>query len=312
MKRSPSPKTKKDKDRTPSAPPQNAPTLREIQDRFQAAILEGGDGIFEILLDNSRTTRATLFGVYQHAYASRLIDILQGEYEILAAYCGEEHFETLARAYIAACPSHTQNARWFGSRLPGFLTSAEMYAKRPQLAEIARIEKALSDAFDATDAPVLDAAGLTRYPPEKWGSLSFAPHPSATRLDLTTNAFAIWKALKNGETPPKSALVPAIEHLIVWRQATAPVIRAMGAEETMMWTEACRGVRFEVLCEMVATFDDPDNAALRAAGHLQGWLTTHLLTSASLVQRPKRKSHAPVESTPRKTARRPAKSQPGA
>jgi len=36
----------------------------------------------------------------------------------------------------------------------------------------------------------------------------------------------------------------------------------------MLWDEAARGVRFGVLCEMAATYDDPDRAALHAAGYL--------------------------------------------
>jgi hypothetical protein len=55
----------------------------------------------------------------------------------------------------------------------------------------------------------------------------------------------------------------------------------MPYEEAMMWIEASRGARFGVLCEMLATFDDPDGAALRAAGYLQGWLEAEMLSAAN-------------------------------
>ncbi len=48
----------------------------------------------------------------------------------------------------------------------------------------------------------------------------------------------------------------------------------------MLWDEAANGVRFGMLCEMAATYDDPDGAAARAAGYLQGWIASGLLTSA--------------------------------
>ena len=44
------------------------------------------------------------------------------------------------------------------------------------------------------------------------------------------------------------------------------------AEEAMMWDEAAKGVRFGVLCEMVATFAGEDEAELRAASYLKGWV----------------------------------------
>ncbi len=285
------------------------PALSEIQDRLQAAILSGDESILATILDSSRTTRRTLFGVYQNAYAGRLIEILQHEYEILQSYCGDDQFRALAEAYVAACPSRSQNARWFGTRLPEFLAGSETYSNHPEFADIAAIEKAVSDAFDATDASVLGFEGLAQYPPGAWGRLAFAPHPSVTRLDTKSNAFAIWKALKDNEMPPPSAMLSLPEHLIVWRQDTTPRVRVMGGEETMMWSEACRGVRFEVLCEMLATYDDPENAAMRAAGYLQGWLSTHMLTSAAITKPQKRKSATNVERPAKKPARRAAESK---
>ncbi|MFN0217214.1 MAG: putative DNA-binding domain-containing protein [Hyphomicrobium sp.] len=259
----------------------NAPTLKEIQDSLQAAILTGDDAILATILDNSRTSRDTLFGVYRIAYVGRLVEILQTEYALLHAYCGDEEFGRFARAYIAANPSRSQNARWVGVRLPAFL--ADHVPELPQFAELAGIEKAVSDAFDAADAPVIGLPDMAAFPPDAWGRLAFAPHPSATHLDAATNAFAIWKALKDDEAPPALATLRQPDRLIIWRQKLAPMARVMGAEETMMWTEACRGVRFDVLCEMLATFDDPDTAAVRAAGYLQGWLATEMLTSAKHV-----------------------------
>jgi hypothetical protein len=60
------------------------------------------------------------------------------------------------------------------------------------------------------------------------------------------------------------------------------MVRAMADEEAMMWIEASRGTRFDVLCELLAIYDDAGNAAVRAAGYLQGWLTTEMLASAEL------------------------------
>jgi hypothetical protein len=90
-----------------------APTLAELQSAFQRAVISGDDDIMNSILDNSRTNRAVLFGVYRHAYVSRLIDIVRNDHRLLHAYLGDEAFSKIARAYIAARPSHTQNGRWF-------------------------------------------------------------------------------------------------------------------------------------------------------------------------------------------------------
>jgi hypothetical protein len=259
-----------------------SPGLAALQQSFQSAILTGDTAILDTLLDTSRTTRHTLFNVYRGGYAARLIGVLRTEYPLLGDYCGDEEFEVLARAYIAAHPSRTPNARWFGAELPAFLAAAEPYGEHAELAELASIEKALSEAFDAKDAPVLSLGGLARFPAGEWGNLVFSPHPAATRLDLSSNAFTIWQALSADETPPPPAALPSARHLLIWRQDGMSAIRALGDEEAMMWAEAARGLSFGALCEMIATFDTPQTAALRAAGYLQCWLNTQALTSARM------------------------------
>ena len=53
--------------------------------------------------------------------------------------------------------------------------------------------------------------------------------------------------------------------VLVWRQQTTPMFRELPVEEAMMWDEATNGIPFGVLCEMLATYDDPDSAAARGA-----------------------------------------------
>jgi hypothetical protein len=144
----------------------------------------------------------------------------------------------------------------------------------------------VADAFDSTDAPVLGLADLARVPSGLWGQMIFRPHPSAALLRNVTNAFAIWKSLKDGNTPSQAAPLADPESVMIWRQGLVPMVRVMPYEEAMMWTEASRGVRFDVLCELLAAFDAPEGAAARAAGYLQGWLTSELLTSAETQDRP--------------------------
>lgn len=255
-----------------------APTLSEMQAAFQQAVMHGDDTVLNELLDNSRTNRNVLFGVYRHAYAARLIEVLRNDHPLLHAYLGDEAFIEVAKAYVAACPSQNQNARWFSHRLPEFLS--ETHPDAPQLGELAALERALNDAFDALDTEPLALSDLAAVPPEQWSDLVFSAHPSAYRLALFSNAHALWIALKNDETPPPVELRMRPESVIVWRHETTPKVRRMPDEEAMMWTEAMNSVPFGSLCELVAVYDDPDTAPLRAAQHLQGWILSGLLAKS--------------------------------
>jgi len=255
--------------------------LARQQSEFQRGILAGDDGILTEILDSPRESRQGLFGVYRYAYRSRLVEAMRNDHELLHRYLGDETFDEMGHAYVKARPSEHPNLRWFAQGLPDFLKSHEPYSDHPVLADLAALEKALNDAFDARDGAVLTLAAMAGFAPEVWNDLVFEAHPTAVRIDLSTNAAAIWMALKNEETPPDAEPLADYARLLIWREDTTPMFRELMPEEAMMWDEAANGIPFGVLCEMLATYDDPDSAAARGAGYLHGWITTGLLTAAS-------------------------------
>lgn len=252
-------------------------SLRELQESFQRGILAGDDAVLAEVKDSDKEKREVLFGVYRNAYVARLAEILAEDYEQVHAYLGDDRFARLATAYIAANPSDQRSARWFGRHFPAFVEQNETYAKRPEVAELAALEKALADAFDGPNAEPLRIEELAALPPEVWPWLVFQPHPTARRLTFATNAADIWCALKEETAPPKPKTLPEPQAVVVWRQDFMARFRLLSPEEAMMWGEAAKEVRFGVLCEMVATFAGEDGAELRAASYLKGWVDTGTL-----------------------------------
>jgi hypothetical protein len=258
--------------------------LAALQDQFQKALLSGDDRILLSISDSQRERRDVLFRVYRQAYTQRLVEFVENDHELLHKYLGDEIFRKMAQAYAAAYPSHDHNARYFCIHVPQFLRTVEPYKSQPQLSELAALEKALNDAFDAADAPVLTLADLGRLPPEDWSRLTFKPHPSALRIDCYTNAPDIWLSLKEEREPPKVQHLEEPARVLVWRQDT-PKFRLLGTEEAMMWDEAAKRSNFGTLCKLVATFGGLDGAEARAAGYLQGWISSGLLSEANLDRR---------------------------
>jgi hypothetical protein len=252
--------------------------LRALQESFQRGILAGDDSILAEVNDSAKEKRKVLFGVYRSAYVARLAEILGEDYEQLHAYLGDQSFARLVKAYIAANPSDQRSARWFGRHLPAFVRESETYAKHQEVAEIAALEKALADAFDGPDAAPLDISALAALAPEAWPGLVFKPHPAAIRLTFKTNAAEIWSALKSETAPPQAQALPEPQAILIWRQEFMARFRPLSPEEAMMWDEAAKGVRFSLLCEMVATYAGEDEAELRAALYLKGWVDMGMLT----------------------------------
>jgi hypothetical protein len=172
--------------------------LKDFQDRFQRAILEGNDAILDSLTDGARETKVNLLQVYRDGYVLRLIDVVGNDHEHLRGYLGEPEFRAMASEYIAANPSQHPNARWFSRGLPEFLRTTEPYARTPVLAELAALERALNDAFERT-TPRVGIADLAAIPA---GACRACLDPPVGSASASTNAGAIWVALKAEESPP--------------------------------------------------------------------------------------------------------------
>lgn len=251
-------------------------TLAELQDTFQRAILSGDDAVLAEIVDTSKERRDVLFSVYRNAYALRLAEVLASDYELLKAYMGCDAFDLMARTYILHNPSGTPNARWYGAKLPAFLREHSPYKEQAELSELAALENALNDVFDAADMAPLTLEDLAALDAEGWTALAFTPHPAVRRLDFKTNAADIWTALKEETWPPQVRLNGETRQLLVFRPDAQAMFRPLSSEEAMMWDEAAKGVRFSVLCEMLAMFGE-DDASARAAAHLKSWIEGGLL-----------------------------------
>ena len=209
-------------------------SLKDLQESFQRGILAGDDTILAEIKDSAKEERKVLFGVYRHAYVARLAEVLADDYEQLHAYLGDAGFAKFAKSYIAAHPSDRKSARDFGRHVPEFLKADAGFAKHPELAEIARLEKALADAFDGPDAEPLKLAKLAEIAPELWAKLIFAPHPTAIRLTFTTNAADIWSALREDTAPPQPrapARAASDPRLAARRDGTLPAAWRGGSDD---------------------------------------------------------------------------------
>ena len=152
----------------------NAGSLADLQRAFQDYVLESSDAFTVQVRDTSKADRVTLLDVYRDGYALRLIEVLTIDFPGVLAMAGREGFESLTRAYIANHPSRHPSVRWFGGQLADFLATTATYDRTPALAEMARFEWALGEAFDSVDAQPVRAS-LPQSLPVKRPEMQSAP-----------------------------------------------------------------------------------------------------------------------------------------
>jgi len=253
-------------------------SLAELQASFQRAVIDGDESVLGLFKAPPRDSRNVRLGVYRHAYSARLVEFIENDFEKLRLFMGPERFTQMARDYAASHTSDHPNARWYSRHLPEFLATDDRYGQSTALGDLAALELAINDAFDAEDAESFTLNDLSSVPVENFASASFAASPSLRRLATGTNVGELWPLLDADMTD-----VPAVQRLeqpaelLVWRQDLSSHFRELTAEEAMAVDAMREGVPFGVLCEMIAFMDDPDTAATRAANYLRNWIDGGLI-----------------------------------
>ena len=241
------------------------PDLRELQAAFWRSLTSGSPEAS--LLGRIRSTPALRaderFEIYARMYRDRVVDALREDFPRVAAILGDERFKALAASYLATHPSAHPSLRHVGRELPSFI--ARSATGLPAfLADLARLEWARGDAFDAPDVGPLGLDDLRAVSPEDWGGLRFALVPAATVLVADWPVHEIWEA---GE----GAVLPGRTAVRVWRKGFAVYHAAMDGPEETALRHVRAGEPFATICEVLETPDE-------AAGLLLRWVEDGLIT----------------------------------
>lgn len=246
--------------------------LAATEAHFQDYVLTGNPAIDGEIDGNGAEFRNSRLAIYRDAYRLRLIEVLGNDYDVLHAYLGDESFDTLAGQYVAAHPSTFRNVRWFAGRMAEFLDATPRYADHPELGELARFEWSLGLAFDSPDEDPVQFEEVAAVPPEAWADLRLRPHPSLRRMDLHTNAVAIWKAIGDEADPPAAENFTRPVAWAIWRKQHSPFFRSMDDDEAWALGALLAQASFGEICTGLCEWVAEDAAAARAAGLLRGWV----------------------------------------
>ena len=246
--------------------------LAATEAQFQDHVLAGDSAIAGEIDGGSEEFRDARLSIYRDAYRLRLTEVLGNDYEVLHSYLGDELFNDLAAGYIAAHPSTFRNVRWFGGMMAQFLGAAPRYAEHPELAELARFEWTLGQAFDSQDEEAVRFENVAAVPPEAWAELRFRAHSSLKTVATATNAVAIWKDIGAETAPASAALLAEPVTWAIWRKQHSPFFRSLPNDEAWALNAMLSLASFGEICTGLCEWMAQEEAAPRAASLLRGWV----------------------------------------
>jgi hypothetical protein len=269
-------------------PPELALAQRRLRrviadpDGVVPALAEAAEGerraLLTLLSDARGVSGVRRLEVYANAYAARIEAVLAEGFPALRALLGEPLFRDLVTAYLMAHPPRHPSIRRAGDDLPAWLAGAAAAGafrrRAPCAPDLAALEAALLDAFDAPDAPVLTREALGALPPERWAGLRLAFAPGVRLLRLAWPVVRLVAARERGE--PLPAIDPRFADTLVWRSGERVLRREPGADEAEALAAAIAGEPFGAVCERVADRSGEAEAPVLAASWLAGWVEAGL------------------------------------
>lgn len=203
-------------------------------------------------------------GIYAHMYVARLLEVLEGEYPTLRQVLGPERFEAACRGFIAKHPSRSRLLNGFSARFPDYLAKTLPRTNRNGLAvDIARIERAMEDVFDAPAADPLTAAEFAAV----GETTRLRVNPALVLLELRYPANAWMNALRRGERPriPR----PKATQVIVFRRSFQVLRRDQEPEQFRLLRALAVGK--PLAAAIRASIGRRAGSADRVAKRLRGW-----------------------------------------
>ncbi|HEV8121716.1 MAG TPA: DNA-binding domain-containing protein, partial [Candidatus Polarisedimenticolia bacterium] len=176
-----------------TAPEGVGPGLEELVRRGRAA---SGD-LEAMIAGDARLPAADRLDIYANMYFFRLLDCLKEDYPRLLEAIGPDRFHNLATDYLLAYPSAHPSLRYLGARLPDFLEAHALGSEAECLVDLARLEWARADLFDAADAPLLTRDLLARLSEEQAAGLRLRLVPAFRLLRLDHDAPRLWRELRD-------------------------------------------------------------------------------------------------------------------
>ena len=155
------------------------------------------DDLAEVILPSPTLRPEERLAIYQGQYPMRMRDALSGDYPGLEHFLGEEGFARFVVDYVQAYPSRSYTLNRLGDHVPEFIKARPGLKHRDFLYDLARLERAVSEAFDAEETPRLTEEQVVAVAPEAWGKARLVPIAALRLLELRYPANAYLESVKD-------------------------------------------------------------------------------------------------------------------
>ena len=253
--------------------------LAEIQQRFYA--LTSGEGepsaeLLRLVAESPGAPTGKRLRIYAENVRLKKVEGLAITYQQLARLLGRERFAELVAAYLRTFSEPRRTTETLTRGFPAFVAVDPGAWGRPDLFDLATLERARQEACDDGGGEPLGPEGLLVLEAGEWASVRLRFIAALRVLRLRFDVEALWRALDQELEPPPPLASPLA--MLVWRQRLTVFHSVLTPEEAEALERARTGRPFGEVCEAFSTHDSPGDAAYAA---VRSWFEDGLILSFS-------------------------------
>lgn len=143
-------------------------------------------------------------GIYRDMYLARLREALASDYPALMHYLRDEAFTRLVSGYVHAYPSRSYTLNRLGDHLPEYIRSAAGLPRREFIYDLALLELAMSQVFDAEELPLLTPEAIAAVPADAWERVRLKPIKAFRLLSFRYPVNGYVRSTKEGTSAPST------------------------------------------------------------------------------------------------------------
>jgi hypothetical protein len=237
----------------------------------------------EHISGNARLSPAEQLEIYREQFWLRHTSSLLEDFPGLSGILGQADWEKLAEQYLGETAPDSYTLRDLGRQLPQLVERATWLPHHAACLDMARLELAYVEVFDAPDVPPLAAERLATIPEESLADAKLVIAPSVRLLELSYPVADLRRRLRAEDDEPVAIPSPTPQRLVVYRRDLRLWDMALGSVAFGLLKGLAAGESLGGAAELVATSEEAEGELARNIGAwLAEWTGKGLISDVAL------------------------------
>lgn len=143
------------------------------------------ENLESLVLPSKQLSSLERLSIYGNMYFSRLIEVMAEEFPTVQHLLSNELFGKIVTDYVTRYPSTHYSLTWLGRGFPAYLADDAIDLPEHEFAaDVAMVERAMEDVFDAPHVEPIRFEDLAAIPTERWSDIHLKTIPALCLMQL--------------------------------------------------------------------------------------------------------------------------------